>query len=162
MTFTISCLADIFVFVFDGKGGSLLFILLYLGNTWLFVSNPDYKHPSFYVRDQHKYWDYLGKLLWGQDIDFNDDEIFSGMFVLQGEKEEEIRRLFGPNVRNAFIHNHRDKYIYECCQNTFAVLAPKPLDGYEREELLDQAIAIFNELDFNLIQAKESFNDKKN
>lgn len=39
VTTLISCLADIFVFVFDGKGGSLLFILLYLGNTWLFVSN---------------------------------------------------------------------------------------------------------------------------
>ena len=147
----------------------LKYVGRYRGRNWepvlysiCFISNEGAAFPAFYVRDQVRILDYLGKLLWGQDIDFNDDEIFSDMFVLQGEKEEEIRRLFGPNVRNAFIHNHRDKYIYECCQNTFAVLAPKPLDGYEREELLDQAIAIFNELDFNLIQAKESFNDKKN
>ncbi len=129
-------------------------------NTICFLSTEGAAFPSFYARDQERILDYLGKLLWGQDIDFDDDEIFSGMFVLQGEKVEEIRRLFGPNVRNAFIHNHRDKYVYESCQDTFAVLAPKPMNGYEREEMLDQAIAIFNELDLNLIQAKESISDK--
>lgn len=35
----ISCVADIIVFVFDGKPGVFIYILLFLGNTWLFVSN---------------------------------------------------------------------------------------------------------------------------
>lgn len=34
-----SCIADTIVFVFDGQKGIICFILLFLGNTWLFVSN---------------------------------------------------------------------------------------------------------------------------
>ena len=39
MTAFLSCLADIIVFVFDGKPGLLVYILLFIGNTWLFAAN---------------------------------------------------------------------------------------------------------------------------
>lgn len=130
-------------------------------NTLCLVSNPDYKHPSFYVRDQHKYWDYLGKLLWGQDIDFEDDELFSKMFVLQGEKEAEIKRLFNQEVRAAFLKNHKEKHIYEFCKDTLAIFVPEYLDSAGRDDLVEHAVEIFNALNSSQAKINESDSAEK-
>lgn len=39
LTSFLSCMADISVFLFDGKPGLYIYILLFIGNTWLFASN---------------------------------------------------------------------------------------------------------------------------
>ena len=39
VTTLMSCLADIVAFMFDGKPGLICFLLLYISNTWLFISN---------------------------------------------------------------------------------------------------------------------------
>lgn len=60
--------------------------------------------PHCTLRQQHAF-DFFGKLLGFQDIDFEEDSGFSSAFVLQGEDESAVRALFGPAVREWFIEH---------------------------------------------------------
>ena len=64
------------------------------------IKDPSLDLPNFFVRRENKFFDYLGKLFGGQDINFNEDEKFSSAFVLQSKSEAETRNLF--NHRDAF------------------------------------------------------------
>lgn len=55
--------------------------------------------PHFYLRPEMKLFSFLQTLFSGNDIDFDDDPEFSNMFILQGEDEEAIRRIFSSDVR---------------------------------------------------------------
>ncbi len=58
---------------------------------------------SFFLRPEYLVYDFLGSLFGGQDFDFSEDPEFSKSFVLQGEHEAEVRELFNPRVRRAFL-----------------------------------------------------------
>jgi len=55
--------------------------------------------PHFYLRPEMKFFSFLQTLFSGKDINFDDDPEFSNMFILQGEDEDAIRKLFTPGVR---------------------------------------------------------------
>jgi len=66
------------------------------------IIDPALNLPNFFVRRENKFFDYLGKIFGGQDINFNEDERFSSAFVLQGKSEAETRSLFNSRVRDSF------------------------------------------------------------
>jgi len=67
------------------------------------IKDPSFDLPNFYVRRESKFFDYLGKLFGGQDINFPEDDRFSSAFVLQSKAEAETRHLFNDRVREAFL-----------------------------------------------------------
>ena len=58
--------------------------------------------PAFSMRQQIGFFDKIGKLFGGQDIDFDHHPRFSELFVLQGPNEEAIRRFFTPTLLTFF------------------------------------------------------------
>lgn len=59
--------------------------------------------PHFFARRQVALFDFLGKVFGGQDINFEEDPEFSKAYVLQSSTgEEDVRRLFGEQVRAVF------------------------------------------------------------
>lgn len=71
--------------------------------TLCLIKDPSLDLPNFFLRRENKFFDLLGKLFGGQDINFATDEKFSSAFVLQGKIEQETSRLFNQRVRDAFI-----------------------------------------------------------
>lgn len=53
------------------------------------------------------FWDRVAAALGGQDIDFASSPEFSRLYRLRGEDEEQIRRVFGPELRS-FFERHPD------------------------------------------------------
>ncbi len=90
-------MADYHYTVGHGKNSS------HYAQTICIIKDPAFNLPNFYVRHENKFFDYLGKLFGGQDINFPEDEKFSSAFVLQGKAEDETRHLFNQRVRDAFI-----------------------------------------------------------
>ena len=102
--------------------------------------------PQFYLRDEYFLYDDLGKLFGGQDINFQEDPVFSKNFVLQGRSELAIRQFFGNTVRQAFVNNHTSGYVYEGGKDCFALVKSGRLDVEGRATILSDALKIFNQL----------------
>jgi hypothetical protein len=103
--------------------------------------------PQFYVRDEHFFYDDLGKLFGGQDINFEDDPVFSKKFILQGKSEPSIRRFFNRKIRDAFVNNHTIGYVYEGSRDCFALVKQEKLSAEQRIAILSDAIKIFKEFE---------------
>jgi hypothetical protein len=58
--------------------------------------------PKFQLRPQ-RLLDRTLTALGGQDINFDDDPLFSEQFVLKGEDEAAVRTLFSPTLRRALM-----------------------------------------------------------
>lgn len=68
------------------------------------LSCPALNLPKFYMRDENAVLDTVIKKITGmQDINFEPDDKYSSAFILQGEVEKEVRDLFQPEIRNAFL-----------------------------------------------------------
>lgn len=65
------------------------------------LESPRLKIPAFTLRPE-KFFDKIGSLLGWQDISFPDNAAFSRRFVLRGNDEEEIRRLFSRPLQDFF------------------------------------------------------------
>lgn len=66
--------------------------------------------PDILLRRQVRFFDFLGKLFGGQDVNFDDDPAFSESFVLQGSDEEALRKLFTSAIRARFVENKEKAY----------------------------------------------------
>ncbi len=71
--------------------------------TLCIIKSSDLSLPHFFIRRESSFFDFLGKLFGGQDINFNEDPTFSKTFVLQGESEQAVRELFDSHIRNLFM-----------------------------------------------------------
>ncbi|NCB39270.1 MAG: hypothetical protein EOM80_10905 [Erysipelotrichia bacterium] len=67
------------------------------------ITDPELSLPHFFLRRELSILDFLGKMFGGQDINFPEDNAFSGAFVLQGIVENETRELFNKDIRGAFM-----------------------------------------------------------
>lgn len=67
------------------------------------IEDPEMRIPHFFLRHENKFFDFLGKMFGGQDINFDDDPQFSDAFVLQGEHEALTRELFDSDIRREFV-----------------------------------------------------------
>ena len=80
---------------------------------YYYISHSDLRIPYFFMRNEHALIDSVGKIFGGQDINFTPNDYFSSSFVLQGEMEEEIRKIFTPEVRDLFTRLAGKRYYYE-------------------------------------------------
>lgn len=71
--------------------------------TLCIIKSKDLSLPHFFIRRENSFFDFLGKLFGGQDINFNEDPTFSKTFVLQGESEQAVRELFDSHIRKLFM-----------------------------------------------------------
>jgi hypothetical protein len=126
------------------------------------LTNNNLDLPQFYIRDEYFFYDDLGKLFGGQDINFEEDPVFSSKFILQGKAEPSIRRFFNRKVRDVFVNNHIKGYSYEGSRDCFAVMKIQAMDAEERVKLLSDAIKIFKQfeppkIDFLMLSSNPSF-----
>lgn len=115
-------------------------------HTVCLLSSNGKEFPDFFAREENKFFDTLGKLFGGQDINFKEDKTFSDKFVLQGTNEGLVRRFFDSRVRNAFVKNHQKLYVYEAHGDTFAVQASGFMKPEERVRFLANSMRIYNEI----------------
>lgn len=72
--------------------------------TLVALESPRLRLPPFSIRPENLF-DTLGGMLGFQDIDFDDDETFSRLYVLKSPDEAGTRKLFGPPLRQYFVSN---------------------------------------------------------
>lgn len=112
-------------------------------NTICVISKNEVNMPQFFVRDENFILDGLGKLFGGQDINFEEDPVFSKKFVLQGMSEPSIRQFFDRRVRKTFVDKHIKGYQYEGYHNCLVTCVSGSLDINGRMALLSNALAVF-------------------
>jgi hypothetical protein len=74
--------------------------------------------PHFFVRREARFFDFLGKIFGGQDINFDEDPDFSSAFVLQGQSEADTREFFTEPIRRKFLEYKNTNYQFEGKGNT--------------------------------------------
>lgn len=74
--------------------------------TVMYMCNQGQRFPSFLLRPEG-FFDRLGSMLGFKDINFEEHPEFSSAFVLNGQDEAAIRKLFTPDLMDYFMQ-HRD------------------------------------------------------
>jgi len=107
------------------------------------VQSPRSLLPHFFLRRQVALFDALGKLFGGQDINFDDDPAFSKAFVLQSiEGDDECRRLFQPEARDAFTALAKKNLQCEGLGDTLLFHLGRQLKPEQFDELVGDAVAV--------------------
>jgi hypothetical protein len=95
-----------------------------------------------YLRPQISFFDSIGAMLGGQDIDFDEDTAFSRAYVLQGDHEEAIRRLFNSQVRGWFVDRSNRRLQFEARGDTLVFHTGRRRKPVEAKELMQEALEI--------------------
>lgn len=102
--------------------------------------------PHCYLRPEVTFFDTLGSVFGGQDIDFGDDREFSGAYVLQGDDEEAIRHAFNADVRAWFAERAGRGFHFEAQGKVLLFHLGKHRPPGEARDLMDQALQIMKRL----------------
>ncbi|MBN2713230.1 MAG: hypothetical protein JXR97_12490 [Planctomycetes bacterium] len=117
-------------------------------STLCMLSSQSLSLPHCFLRRQYKFFDFLGKLFGGQDIDFDEDPKFSELWVLQGENESDVRGVFNQQVREYFSDLGESKsnasFQFEAQGETLVVYKGKRIKPAEAEQLMSQAFDVLN------------------
>jgi hypothetical protein len=112
-------------------------------HTLCVVRSPRAPLPHFFARRQMAFFDFLGKVFGGQDINFDEDPEFSKAYVLQtAGAEPELRRLFDEPVRSAFTRLAPKGVQVEGRGDTFVFHYGRRLKLERFNELVDDAVAM--------------------
>lgn len=79
-------------------------------HTLCLVEDEDLYLPDLLLRKKVRFFDFLGELFGGQDVNFEEDPAFSESFVLQGSDEEAVRKLFSPAIRAHILEKREMPY----------------------------------------------------
>ncbi|MEM6469521.1 MAG: hypothetical protein AAF802_08105 [Planctomycetota bacterium] len=96
--------------------------------------------PSFQLRPEG-FFDRIGSMFGGQDIDFKDDQAFSDAFVLSGNNEQKIRDFMTSELRELLLR-HKDCYV-ECDQGVFIFYRRGRRKPEQIRELMDEAFSVY-------------------
>jgi hypothetical protein len=102
--------------------------------------------PLCYLRPEVGFFDSLGSLFGGQDIDFDEDREFSRAYVLQGEDEPAIRELFNADIRAWFTQRAGQGFHFEAQGKVLLFHLGKRRPPGETRELMEQALQIMKRL----------------
>lgn len=105
--------------------------------------------PHCYLRPEAFLFDALGKLFGGQDIDFADDPAFSRAYVLQGDSEQAVRRVFDADVRAWFAARRGQGLHFEARRGLLVFHTGARRKPREAKELMQQALEIMELLERN-------------
>jgi len=100
--------------------------------------------PHFFLRKQSSFFDYLGKMFGGQDIDFEEDPEFSDSFVLQGDNPESVVKLFDQRIRNFFVENKTKSWQVEARGPAIIVHNGLRVEPNETREVLEMTFAVID------------------
>jgi hypothetical protein len=110
--------------------------------TLCILKSPSFHLPHCFLRKQQRFFDFMGKLFGGKDIDFEDDPEFSKAFVLQGEDEIAVRTAYHPGVRGHFMRYKGTSFTFEAFGDTFLIHNSKTIKPQNARDLLNQALEI--------------------
>ncbi len=115
-------------------------------NCWV-IHDKRMSFPQFFMREEYGLFDNVGKVLGGQDIDFDSDPAFSNKFVLQGANESAVREFFRDNIRRVFVENHHRGYCYEAGSDCFMVQTMQySSDIQSMMKLLNYSLKLYKEM----------------
>jgi hypothetical protein len=106
------------------------------------IKDPVLDLPVIYMRREHGFFDKLGEMFGGQDIDFADDPVFSKAFVLQGEEEERIKQVFTPELRSFLVDRSKEFSTFEAVKDSIMVSTGRYLKPEMGRELLELTFSI--------------------
>jgi hypothetical protein len=107
------------------------------------VQSPRLRVPHFFARRQMAFFDFLGKVFGGQDINFDEDPTFSKAYVLQtGDAEDELRRCFNDRVRGLFSELAKKNPQVEGREGTVLFHYGRRLKPDRMNELIDDTLSI--------------------
>ena len=95
-----------------------------------------------YLRPENAFFDKLGAMMGGQDINFEDDPEFSGGYVLQGDHEPAVRNLFDANVRAWFAERRGKRFYFEVSGDKLVFHYGKKRKPDEAGQLMQEALEI--------------------
>ena len=100
--------------------------------------------PNCYLRPENAFFDKIGAMFGGQDINFADNPAFSGAYVVQGDSEPAVRELFDENVRAWFAERRGRRFHFEAKGDKFVFHYGKKLKPEEASRLMQEALEIMN------------------
>ena len=100
--------------------------------------------PHCYLRPENAFFDKIGALFGGQDINFADDPEFSSGYVLQGDHEPAVRNLFDENVRSWFGERRGRRFYFEANGDKLVFHYGKKRKPEEAGQLMQEALEIMN------------------
>lgn len=98
--------------------------------------------PTCFLRPQIRFFDAIGALLGGQDIDFDDDAAFSNAYVLQGDDEQAVRARFTPDIRAWFAQRRSNRYQFEARGDALVFHTGRLRKPEEARQILQEALEI--------------------
>ncbi|MBP5470868.1 MAG: hypothetical protein J6Z11_16680 [Candidatus Riflebacteria bacterium] len=131
--------------IFDFAHKNIFTERYYKTNTICILSKPRFKFPKFYIRSEYLS-DKINNKFGTQDIDFDEDESFSNLFLLQGKNEKNIKEFFSPAIRKAFIKFHSYNYEFETSKNHFMIYTEGELSIEDIIKFLNNSIHLFNSI----------------
>ncbi|MBL8915658.1 MAG: hypothetical protein JNM17_33475 [Archangium sp.] len=103
--------------------------------TIVILQTPGRNAPHFFCRRQRALFDALGKMFGGQDINFDDDPVFSKAYVLQTSGDEnQLRHFMSPGLRDTLTRMSDKNLVLEVSGDTLLLhhgrqLKPEQIDG---------------------------------
>ena len=110
------------------------------------ISNKKFLFPDFTVKKRIFIWDRLFENI-NRDILFEEDKAFSDKFVLRGRFENDVRKIFGPSTRKAFLDYHKSGFMYEGKGHTFLLYCKGFATLRQRLDMMNRGIKIFKEME---------------
>jgi hypothetical protein len=105
------------------------------------VNTPGRAAPHFFVRRQLRFFDAMGKMFGGQDINFDDDKAFSDAFVLQTNgQEQQLRHFMTPRVREGLVRLKDQNPLVEVNGDVLVFHFGKRLKPEQLEGLVAEAV----------------------
>ncbi len=110
------------------------------------LESPDLSLPRCFLRKEIRLFDFLGKLFGGQDINFAEDKNFSDAFVLQGDNEALVRKLFNQRLRNRFVSLKDENIQFEAADRIMVFHLGKRIEPGGFKKLLFDSFALYEAL----------------
>lgn len=108
------------------------------------LRTPGRRAPHFFLRRQNRFFDALGKLFGGQDINFEEDPDFSKTYVLQTSGDHEmLRRFMSPGLRELLTRLADRNFVIEVNGEAMLIHRARQLSKHEDiDALLADAVNI--------------------
>ena len=107
------------------------------------LKTPGRMAPHFFLRRQRAFFDALGKVFGGQDINFDDDPTFSNAYVLQTSgDEQQLRGFMSVGLRETLSRMVDRNIMMEVLGDTLILHQGKRLKPEQLEALVADAVNI--------------------
>ena len=119
----------------------------YKEQTICIVTSENLDLPPFFLRKKYKFFDWLAKLFsLLETIKFDQDKTFSDNFILLGEEEELIRKIFNQKLRDLFLRLGKRNLHVETSKKCIAIHYDRLLKTDHIKRLMADTLMIYKAL----------------